>query len=98
VNRSYRVALVLGLLSVVVTVGLIVMYIRQAMAVTCEVCITFHGRTVCRSASGPVRAEAVRTATDNACAFLAAGMTDSIRCSNTPPTRVTCEGGDEERP
>jgi hypothetical protein len=96
VNRSYRLALVLGLLGLVVTAGLIAMYIRQAMAMTCEVCITFHGHTVCRSASGPTQDEAVRTATDNACAFLASGMTDSIRCSNTPPTRVTCEGGGEE--
>ena len=57
----------------------------------CEVCITFGGRSECREAYGKTRDEAVRTATDNACAPLAGGMTDSISCSNTTPDRVTCE-------
>jgi hypothetical protein len=57
----------------------------------CEVCITFGGRTECREAYGKTREDAIRTATDNACAPIAGGMTDSINCSNTEPDRVTCE-------
>lgn len=53
-----------------------------------EVCMEFRGQTVCRTASGPTRAEAVRTATDNACGLLASGMTDTIQCGNTPPKSV----------
>ncbi len=90
--RSVRVALVLGLLAAAGTITLIVLYIRSAMAVSCEVCIPFGGQVVCRSAYGASRDEAQRTATDNACAFLAGGMTDSVRCTNTPPARLSCEG------
>ena len=41
-------------------------------------------------AYGPSEEEATRTATDNACGFLASGMTESIRCQNTPPAKVEC--------
>ncbi len=54
----------------------------------CEVCIAFRGRSACRTAAGATREEAVRTASDNACAFLASGRTDSMACGRTPPTRV----------
>ena len=63
--------------------------------VSCEVCIEFHGRVQCRSASGLTREEAVRTATDNACAFLASGMTQVISCARTPPRSVSCSGDGE---
>ena len=58
---------------------------------TCEVCIEFDGRTECRTAKGATREEAIRTATDNACALLTSGMTESIRCGRTQPSRVKCE-------
>ena len=53
-----------------------------------EVCVTFRGRTECRTASGATVEEAQRTAVQNACALLASGMTDSIACDRTPPTQV----------
>lgn len=74
-----------------ITLALVVYYALGQTRVSCEVCITFRGRTQCRSALGATREEATRTATDNACAFLASGMTDSVACTNTPPTRVSCE-------
>ncbi len=57
---------------------------------TCQVCVEFNGRQKCRSAAGPTREEAQRTATDNACSFLASGMTESIRCTQTLPVSVKC--------
>jgi hypothetical protein len=75
-----------------VVAGLLVYSMLQQTRVSCEVCITFRGATQCRTALGPTRENAVETATNNACAFLASGMTDSVACSNTPPQRVTCEG------
>jgi len=57
--------------------------------VSCEVCMTFNGRTQCAKASGTTREEAQRTATDTACAPISGGMTESIQCSNTPPDSVT---------
>ena len=51
----------------------------------CEVCITFNGRTACRTAGASTEAQAVRTATENACAQIASGVTDSMACESTPP-------------
>ena len=58
--------------------------------VSCEVCITYRGRTQCRTAQGTNAEEAQRTATDVACTFLSSGMTDSILCGNTPPAKLMC--------
>jgi hypothetical protein len=54
-----------------------------------EVCITFHGAMSCKTAAGSTEEFARRTATTNACAMIASGVTDSIACENTPPTSVT---------
>jgi hypothetical protein len=53
-----------------------------------EVCMEFQGRQSCRTASGPTREQAQRTATDNACALIASGMTDSMACQATQPIKV----------
>lgn len=53
-----------------------------------EVCVSFQGRTNCRVASGATREQAVRTATDNACALIASGMTESMACTSAPPVSV----------
>jgi len=37
--------------------------------------------------------EAIRTATDTACALLASGMTETLKCTGTPPDRWSCDGG-----
>lgn len=84
---------ILAAVLIAASVGLLAVSVLKQAKVSCEVCITFRGSTKCRTARGPTREEAVRTATDNACAFLAAGMTDSIACSNTPPSLATCDGG-----
>jgi hypothetical protein len=53
-----------------------------------EVCMEFQGKQSCRTASGPTREQARRTATDNACALIASGMTDSMACQATQPIKV----------
>lgn len=58
--------------------------------IECEVCITFQGRTDCRSAAASTRETSIDGARTAACGLLAAGMTESIRCQNTPPDRVEC--------
>ncbi len=57
----------------------------------CEVCLSYRDGQACRSADGSTVEEARRTAVDLACADLASGMTESLRCQGTPPTRVTCD-------
>ncbi len=51
-----------------------------------KICITFQGRTECRTARASTRMEAQRTATDNACSLMAGGQSEFERCRNTPPT------------
>ena len=55
---------------------------------SCEVCLTYQGRTNCAKASGTTPEEAQRTATDTACASISGGMPESLECSNTPPDSV----------
>ena len=76
----------LGLLTVVV----IAFAVATAYSESCEVCVSFHGRTQCRAAHGATPEEATRTAIDNACAFLASGMTEIVQCQSTRPDSVTC--------
>lgn len=59
-----------------------------------EVCMEFRGRTACRTAAGPTREDAVRTAADNACALLASGMTDTMQCARGEPRSVHVLAGD----
>ncbi len=56
--------------------------------VTVEVCVEFRGRANCGTAAAPTEEEAIRTATDNACATISAGVTESIACSRTLPTSI----------
>jgi hypothetical protein len=54
-----------------------------------EVCMEFNGATSCRTASGSTEEFALRTATNNACATIASGVTDSIACDQATPKKVT---------
>jgi hypothetical protein len=56
----------------------------------CEVCMTFMSQSVCRTAASGTREASIESAVTSACGTLASGMTESIRCSNTKPDRVTC--------
>lgn len=58
-------------------------------AYRCEVCITFEGRTACRTAKANSHDLALRAATENTCAQLTSGMDATNRCTNTAPDRVT---------
>ena len=53
-----------------------------------EVCMEFMGRRNCRIAAGPTREQALRTASENACATISSGMTESTACGQTPPASV----------
>ncbi|WP_031497733.1 hypothetical protein [Bryobacter aggregatus] len=53
-----------------------------------EVCMEYQGRKNCRTALGASEELAVRAATDNACAMIASGMTDSMACTGSQPVSV----------
>jgi hypothetical protein len=79
----------LAIAFVVLVVGFVVVSTFQGKRVRCRVCIAFNGRRDCRTASAANRMEAQRTATDNACAQLSSGVTETGQCENTPPESVT---------
>ncbi len=56
----------------------------------CEVCVDFGGHRACRTASAADRESAVRGAIASACAVLSSGVTQGIRCDQTPPRSVRC--------
>jgi hypothetical protein len=56
----------------------------------CSVCITFRGQSVCRTVEGPTQREAMSGATNNVCAYLSSGVTDSMACERTTPTKAEC--------
>lgn len=56
----------------------------------CDVCIAFQGRQACRSVDGPTEHEARMGAVTNTCAQLSSGVTDSIACERTQPSKVDC--------
>jgi hypothetical protein len=85
-SKTTLIAILFGL----AVLGTLIYSTMQLGQVSCEVCITYNGRDNCASAAAPTRQEATRTASDVACAPISFGMTESIQCSNTPPTSVNC--------
>jgi len=57
----------------------------------CTVCIPFDGHEACRTVTGKTREEGIRTGVTNACAQLTSGMTNSMRCERTQPTKAECK-------
>ena len=69
-------------------VGLMI-YTSQGMSTfRVEVCMGYEGRSACRIASGAARDGALRAASDNACAQISSGMTDSMACGRSVPISV----------
>jgi hypothetical protein len=53
-----------------------------------EVCMDFEGRSSCRTAAGSAEEYALRSATDNACALIATGVTETMACTRSAPRSV----------
>lgn len=56
--------------------------------VRCEVCVSYEGHKACRKASAANREQALRSATDNACAQIASGVTATMVCQSSQPLSV----------
>jgi len=92
-NKSARKWRGSGLLLAVALLLFMAFVIYRSLRITgyrCTVCIEFRGQSVCRTVDGPTQREAHSAAVDNACAFLAGGVTDSLACARTPPTKDEC--------
>ncbi|MBB4635205.1 hypothetical protein [Longimicrobium terrae] len=59
---------------------------------SCQVCLQFGDRKVCRRGAGETEADARRAAQESACGGNAHGMTEQIACRNATPVSVNCTG------
>lgn len=79
-------------LAVLFIVGLLAFLIYSSMNIAkyrVEVCVAHNGQTSCRTASADSQDHALRSAQSNACALIASGVTDTMQCEHSTPTRVT---------
>ena len=83
-KKSTVIALIFGVL----LVAALVYNTLGNQQYRCEVCITFKGRTQCRTASARTKETALRAAAELACAGMEGDMRDRINCPNTPPDSV----------
>jgi hypothetical protein len=81
-----------SLLGLGAIIGVVVWTSLDVGAVRCEVCITFEGRQACRAVDGATADEARHSAINNACALLSSGVTQTMACERTKPTRMECTG------
>jgi hypothetical protein len=79
---------ILAIAFVVVVLGVLVYTTMGNDRYRCEVCMVFNGKQACRIAAASTEAQALRTATENACAQIASGVTESMACDSRQPARV----------
>lgn len=78
-------------LIVVIAIAGLFFYMSTARAsTTCEVCVTYGGRSNCATAVGQSEEDAREGAQTTACGPIAPGMDASIGCGRVQPTSVQC--------
>lgn len=50
--------------------------------------MAYQGRTACKTVSAKSEQAALRSASENACADIASGVTDTMRCEQSEPVRL----------
>jgi alkylhydroperoxidase family enzyme len=53
-----------------------------------NVCMSYGGRSACKTVHARSEAAALRAATENACADISSGVTDTMRCQQAEPQSV----------
>ena len=57
----------------------------------CEICIHYKDTDVCQEVEGMDKKDTIMVGISTACGAVANGMTESIDCQNTPPTKMECQ-------
>jgi hypothetical protein len=78
-----------GLLIFAALIALIVYSTMNTAAYRVEVCMDYNGRSSCRTTRGSTRQFAMHTAISNACSEIASGVTESLACEHTEPSKIT---------
>jgi Na+/alanine symporter len=53
-----------------------------------EICMVYQGRTACKTVTGKSETAVVRGGISNACADIAAGVTETMGCEQTQPASL----------
>jgi hypothetical protein len=83
-----------GLVGLVLALSILAYLAAGSMDVSehrCEVCMSYNGRSQCRTVAGATVELARDGAIQNACAFLSGGVTDSMACHREPPESEKCQ-------
>jgi hypothetical protein len=78
----------IGVAFVVVAFAIIIYLSMSGAQYRVEVCMAYQGRNSCRTASADTQEHALRSATSNACALIASGVTDTMACERADPASV----------
>ena len=57
----------------------------------CEICVKYKGTESCQKVEGMNKMDTIMTGISTACGAVATGMTESIDCQQTPPTKMVCK-------
>jgi hypothetical protein len=53
-----------------------------------EICMAYQGQSACKTVSAKSEQAALRSGAENACADIASGVTDTMRCEQSEPQSV----------
>lgn len=79
------------LVGILIVAAILLIMVISSMGLTrnrVEVCVEFKGTTTCKIARAASQEEAIRRAQDNACGELASGVTDTLACHRTEPSKI----------
>lgn len=57
----------------------------------CEICVKYKGLEECQKVKGMDKQDTIMAGVSTACGAVASGMTESIDCQGTPPTKLICK-------
>jgi len=74
----------------IVFMGIVVVRSFQIPGFECDACMEFRNMSVCRTVQAATEAEARSGAINNACALISSGVTDTLACERSTPTKLEC--------
>ena len=82
-----RIGLIIGLLTIAF-LALVAYSTLHGPRYRVEVCMAFESRSACKTVSGKSEDAALRGAITNACADIASGVAETMRCEAAQPQSV----------
>jgi hypothetical protein len=76
------------ILFVLAFIGLLLYATLKGPRYRVTVCVSFAGHSACKTVSARSESAALRSATENACADLASGVTETMRCQQSEPQSI----------